>query len=744
MNLAKAHQYIRAERNRFRRASEGRAWSVKELPQYYYHRNFCDMLTHVATRYTALMAPEHTKFIRDFEALPFAAQCAYARIAGRKGRVFNIHHLHYSEIQNIPKQFDILHEVNFIKHPENVDFKDYLLSLTKPELVDLMLDRVCETQFKRSWKKARLIDIGLEQIDFDDLTIPDGVIVQSRMQSFHYLLFLYFGRIETSLQSKTLGELGLVRPPQTEPKTVRYSHYEEACSAYFYANALSDLRQGDEQAISTLKERIKDWPCPVDEVTEVKRGKLLQKLGGISERTGDIEQALFYYGLNDNALSNERVIRIRYKRNSERDRDWAQARLEDMIDNPESDEELAFAEDFYARKYNKKKTSIVTDLLRDSETVYLDEAFKNAPERAALQYFKQKGYEAYRAENKPWRVLFGLMFWDEIYGGKPPAGWSLPENLKTGQFYTQHQDAIEVKLAGLERPSQMMVSLLKTFTRHFGVENGLFPWGKHKNLDRIKALILNSPNDALPAMLRLMAQDFQKTKDGFPDLMVIKNGCVSFVEVKAEGDAIRRNQLTRLRQLQSVGYEADILNIKWHIDPEQTYVVVDVETTGGRPGLHRVTEIGAVKIQGGEIIDEWSSLINPQRSIPPNITRITGIDEAMVADAPVFADIADSFADFMGDAIFAAHNVNFDYGFISTEFEMIDRKFRHPKICTCASMRKLYPGYRSYSLKNLCQEFQIDLKSHHRALCDAQAAAELLKMVNDKRLDNQKERLSED
>ena len=149
-----------------------------------------------------------------------------------------------------------------------------------------------------------------------------------------------------------------------------------------------------------------------------------------------------------------------------------------------------------------------------------------------------------------------------------------------------------------------------------------------------------------------------------------------------------------------------------------------------------MTEIGAVKMRAGKVVDEWSSLINPQRSIPANITRITGITHEMVADAPVFAQIADSFADFMGDAIFAAHNVNFDYGFISAEYQMIDRRFRHPKICTCASMRKLYPGHTSYSLKNLCREFHIDLKSHHRALCDAKAAAELLNLVNIRRLED--------
>ena len=234
-----------------------------------------------------------------------------------------------------------------------------------------------------------------------------------------------------------------------------------------------------------------------------------------------------------------------------------------------------------------------------------------------------------------------------------------------------------------------------------------------------------------------MTQNWQDTKDGFPDLMVIENDECRFVEVKSQGDVIRRNQLTRLKQLKKAGFQASILQINWAIDPNQTYVVVDVETTGGRPGLHRVTEIGAVKIRGGKIIEEWSSLINPQRSIPAHITRLTGISQQMVANAPVFAEIVDSFETFTGDAIFAAHNVNFDYGFISAEFQMVDRRFRHPKICTCASMRKLYPGHRSYSLKNLCRDFNISLESHHRALCDAKAAAELLFLVNDRRLENQ-------
>jgi len=89
---------------------------------------------------------------------------------------------------------------------------------------------------------------------------------------------------------------------------------------------------------------------------------------------------------------------------------------------------------------------------------------------------------------------------------------------------------------------------------------------------------------------------------GFPDLMLIKGESLRFIEVKANGDVIRRNQLARIKQLRKAGFHTDIARIEWIIDPEQIYVVVDVETTGGKPGLHRITEIGAIKIQNGRKI----------------------------------------------------------------------------------------------------------------------------------------------
>ena len=188
-----------------------------------------------------------------------------------------------------------------------------------------------------------------------------------------------------------------------------------------------------------------------------------------------------------------------------------------------------------------------------------------------------------------------------------------------------------------------------------------------------------------------------------------------------------------MRQLNNAGNRAEIARVDFRFDPEQDYVVIHIETTGSWSNGDRTMKIGAVKVRNHEVVGEWRSLINPQRTIPANITRLTGINSAMVQGAPVFAEIAESFMQFMGGGIFVAHSVNFDYGFISYKYERLERRFRFPKLCTYAGMRRGYPGHQSYSLGNLCEAYCIDLKEHHRALCDARAAAQLLNLINQQR-----------
>ena len=242
-------------------------------------------------------------------------------------------------------------------------------------------------------------------------------------------------------------------------------------------------------------------------------------------------------------------------------------------------------------------------------------------------------------------------------------------------------------------------------------------------------LILNSPINALLSHLKNMAKNYRQLKGGYPDLMIVDNSAVHFEEVKAPGDKLKRNQLVSIDNLKNSGFKVNIAAVKWYVDPNRVYSVVDIETTGGLKGGNRITEIGIVKIKQGEIVDTWTTLINPERPIPRFITSLTGINDAMVSNAPIFSEIAAPLLNQLSGSIFVAHNVNFDYGFIKKELERIGINFKMPKLCTVVESRKAFKGLKSYSLGNLSAHFNLDLTNHHRALDDAKAAAQLLLLV---------------
>ena len=151
------------------------------------------------------------------------------------------------------------------------------------------------------------------------------------------------------------------------------------------------------------------------------------------------------------------------------------------------------------------------------------------------------------------------------------------------------------------------------------------------------------------------------------------------------------------------------------------YSIVDIETTGNGIKGNRITEISIFKYDGHEVIDEFTSLVNPECEIPYFITGLTGIDNAMVRDSPKLEEIAAKVLEITADTIFVAHRVNFDYNVIKHEFKGIDLEFSRKKLCTVRLSRKLLPGYNSYSLGKLCSAIGIPLTDRHRARGDAHA-----------------------
>ncbi len=162
---------------------------------------------------------------------------------------------------------------------------------------------------------------------------------------------------------------------------------------------------------------------------------------------------------------------------------------------------------------------------------------------------------------------------------------------------------------------------------------------------------------------------------------------------------------------------------------KQIYTIIDIETTGGDPKKDRITEIAAYRYDEERVVDSFESLINPEIPIPPFITRITGIDNEMVRNAPKFYEIAKKLVEITQDAVFVAHNVRFDYSFIQKEFRNLGYTYTRRKLCTVQLSRKLVRGVASHGLGKLCEHFGIENERRHRATGDARATLELFRIM---------------
>lgn len=158
------------------------------------------------------------------------------------------------------------------------------------------------------------------------------------------------------------------------------------------------------------------------------------------------------------------------------------------------------------------------------------------------------------------------------------------------------------------------------------------------------------------------------------------------------------------------------------------FAVVDVETTGGGVDRgHRITEIAVVEVQGGEVAGSWHTLVNPGRRIPPGVTALTGITDAMVAGAPFFDEVAEEVAARLEGRVFVAHNVAFDWSFVAGELiRTLGEAPDPPRLCTVRMVRRLVPELRHRNLDVVSRHFQVPVDGRHRALGDAVATARVL------------------
>ena len=710
----------------------------KELPAKYYLAHFRELIEFVTSKCMHLLEPKHSEFISKINQLDEQSQCMLARVYSRKPYLVQAQSLNYEEITSPHQAIYTLKKAGILFEPNEQHYSQLLAHLTKPALLELLSNYPDQISFKKSAAKGALVDIAREffkACPHELAPLYSQYVINNRSDYYEYFEFLFAGKLsggDVNHQNRfVMRDLGLTATREGHSESLsRFETLDEAQSNYLlnrYRLAFKNIT--DESDYVALASQVL-MQAAHGAIAVALKNKLLVRLYR-QLKAVDSELAFsLLEGCVDDSEAQEIQIREQYRLGN---KEWVKARLEAIIENPLTDDLLYFADDFLMRKFNKKTRSRLSAMLADTQCVLeIDELYRGEVEQGVNDYYTRQGMAVFNTENTLWQSLFGLVFWHELFVESPYPPCNefdiYPQVLRLGNFYEAQQTQINERLAQCQTSQALLNLVCKNAAQYFDQPNGLFRW-RSNLLKPLEALILNSPIKALIAHLTAMSKHYLQLKDGYPDLMVINNGQVHFEEVKAPGDKLRRNQLTTIDNLKNVGFTVHIAAVKWFVDPNRIYSVVDIETTGGLKGGNRITEIGLVKVQHGKVIDTWTSLVNPERHIPGFITSLTGISDSMVRNAPVFSDIAKPLLDKLAGSIFVAHNVNFDYGFIKKECEMAGHFFKMPKMCTVVESRKAFKGLKSYSLGNLSTHFNLNLTSHHRALADATATAELLLLI---------------
>ena len=748
------------------------AKALPQLPADYYLQHFNELIRHLLAYYQPVFTPELHQLTQAFAVLPLASQRLWVRLLNRKGPVFALSDIQYPEVQDQAAALAGLQQAGLVSPLESAqDCQLWLQRATKPELLKLLeelpqlklqqtsvaedapsaaVDDLLSTKpWKKTASRAELLqhiaDVGELAPSWLQAMTPSVILRQQTALQYGY--FLYFGRLEQNLSAFTLRDLGLVESGAFKATyNARYSEPELAQQAFFYAQLQQELRQlqqqwvklsavAQQQALVKWQYQLVAWPEPLDERNQLVLEWLCEKLGRLAEKHGDSLAAIQFYRHCRAYPASERLVRLY---DAKRQQPEYQALfvqlLTQMQQDPCCDDEYWFARDFANRKLGGHSRSDLTQMLQQASTIQLDELYLGQTEVGACRYYQQRGWQVFYSENQLWLALFGVLFWQELFLSSDSAIYNpfekRPRDLTSGAFYQRQAQAIEEKLHLLHQPEAALRLVMKNLTQFYPQPNAVFRWSPAL-AEQLPLLLKAAPAAGMVTLLRQMATDFRRYSHGFPDLCgVDASGQLQFIELKARGDSVRRNQLSKMLTMQQLGFTVQLVKVDWWVDPARSYVVVDVETTGGRPEQDRIIEIAALKVQGGVIVERLCTLLNPDRRVPSFISRLTGITSQMLVQAPRFADIAQQLAEFLADSVFVAHNVNFDYGFVRAELQRCGYHLAPSKLCTVVQMRRCYPKLPSYGLAALCQHFAIELQSHHRAEADATATVALLALIH--------------
>ncbi|MCE7039926.1 VRR-NUC domain-containing protein [Dyadobacter sp. CY312] len=551
----------------------------QDLPPKYYHDYFCYVLEFVRKRYSGILREHELEFLNDYAALSENAQCLFIRFSNRSKSFFRVNSISYHEIDDIPAVLEELHDRRFIetlcdthgdRSAEIIDLftKEQLLELTKLLQPDVLP--------ARSIKKPDLVRWLLYTYDFEVLceiiNESEPVVKVSHEAEVMLMKFLFFGNRYADMTEFVIRDLG----------HVRFQSFDEAhLSIQFETRKEVD----DTLMVSLMKEtfdvlkqeyppeEIYDWfmnwqggiAGSLSAKSLPSYNLFVMRVSAWLERKKMLSQALTIYQLTNDAPARERRVRLLYNLG---EIDEALALCEEIAENPQNADERYFSQDFHERIKNKKKRVVkrTTQALKSADAIEVPAMYRYQVELGAIHYYRAQGYNAVFSENEPWRMLFGLLFWDIIYDTnvktihnplqRVPSDFFLPD------FYYNRSGQLSDRMKEAQTREQIEEIVRKTYEEKFGITNVLVPWYED-GLAKVITLISWLSPEQIHKVLIEVAQNMRENTRGFPDLLVWNETEYAFIEIKSPTDHLSSRQLHWQHFFAEHGVQSRIVRVKW-------------------------------------------------------------------------------------------------------------------------------------------------------------------------------------
>lgn len=278
-----------------------------------------------------------------------------------------------------------------------------------------------------------------------------------------------------------------------------------------------------------------------------------------------LSQALSIYQLSNDAPSRERRVRLLYNLG---EIDEALALCEEIAENPQNADERYFSADFHEKIINKKKRVIkrTTQALKSADAIEVPITYRYQVELGAIHYYRERGYQAVFSENEPWRMLFGLLFWDIIYDTNVKAIHNplqrVPSDFFLPDFYYKRSEQLAERMKVAQTREQIEAIVRQTYEEKFGVTNVLVPW-YDDGLEKVLTLISWLSPEQIHQVLIEVAQNLRENTRGFPDLMVWNESEYAFIEIKSPTDHLSSRQLHWQHFFADHGVQSRIVRVNW-------------------------------------------------------------------------------------------------------------------------------------------------------------------------------------